>query len=305
MRRLSSEHFIYKMSAKNNPVMTIEPGETLVIETEDGFGGVIKSDADPFPVIDLERVNQTTGPIYVNGAQPGDALVVDIKKIILPKQGVTTIFPGFGALHDQFSAEWKKVCQIKAGKVIFAKGIKLPVRPVIGTIGVAPAEGAVGNLFPGPHGGNLDVNDVTEGAKILLPVFVPGALFSLGDGKAIMGDGETNGVGIEVAMNVTAKISLIKGSKIARPRLENANSVMTIASSKTLEHASKTALSDMVDLLVEKTKLSREEAYALLGAVADIKIANVVDPEVTVRVAVPKYVFRQSKQNSQNSRDIK
>jgi amidase len=295
MRRLGSEQFIYKMSAENKPVMTIESGETLVIETKDGFGGVIDSDADPFPVIDLERVNQTTGPIYVKGAQPGDALVVDIKKIILPKQGVTTIFPGFGALHDEFNAEWKKVCPIRAGKVIFPKGIKLPVRPVIGTIGVAPAQGAVGNLFPGPHGGNLDVNDVTEGAKILLPVFVPGALFSLGDGKAIMGDGEINGVGIEVAMTVTAKIGLIKGSKIARPRLENARSVMTIASSKTLEQASKTALRDMVDLLVEKTKLSREEAYALLGAVADIKIANVVDPEVTVRVAIPKYVFRQAK----------
>jgi amidase len=99
MRKLSSDHFIYKMSADNKPVMTVEPSETIVIETKDGFGGTIKSDADPFPVIDLEHVNQTTGPIYVKGAQPGDTLVVDIKKIALPKQGATTIFPGFGALH--------------------------------------------------------------------------------------------------------------------------------------------------------------------------------------------------------------
>jgi amidase len=174
------------------------------------------------------------------------------------------------------------------------------VRPVIGTIGVAPAEGAVGNLFPGPHGGNLDVNDVTEGARVLLPVFVPGALFSLGDGKAVMGDGETNGVGIEVAMKVTVKLRLIKGAKIARPRLENTSSVMTIASSKTLEDASKTALSDMVNLLIDETELTREEAYALLGAIADIKIANVVDPEVTIRVAVPKYIFRQARRRWQS-----
>jgi amidase len=294
VRKLSSDHFIYKMSAQNKPVMTVKPSETIVIETRDGFGGAIKSDSDPFPVIDLERVNQTTGPVYVQGAQPGDTLVFDIKRIALPKQGVTTIFPGFGALHDEFNKEWKRVCPIRAGKVIFPKGIKLPVRPVIGTIGVAPAEGAVGNLFPGPHGGNLDVNDITEGARVFLPVFVPGALFSLGDGKAVMGDGETNGVGIEIAMKVTVKISLIKGRKIARPRLENVASVMTIASSKTLEEASKIALSDMVDLLAGETNLTREEAYALLGAIADIKIANVVDPEVTVRVAVPKYVFRQA-----------
>ena len=178
-------------------------------------------------------------------------------------------------------------------ETIFPKGIKLPVRPVIGTIGVAPAEGAVGNLFPGPHGGNLDINDVTEGSRVFLPVFVPGALFSLGDGKAVMGDGETNGVGVEIAMKVTVKLDLIKDLRISRPRLENASSVMTIASAKTLEEASKMALSDMVNLLVHETNLTREEAYALQGAIADIKIANIVDPEVTVRVAVPKYVFRQ------------
>jgi amidase len=294
MRKLSSDHFIYKMSAENTPVMTVKPGETIVVETKDGFGGAIKSDADPFPVIDLERVNQTTGPICVEGAQLGDTLVVDVRKIALPKQGVTTIFPGFGALQNEFNKEWKKLCPIRAGKVFFPKGIKLPVRPVIGTVGVAPAEDAVGNLFPGPHGGNLDVNDITEGTKLLLPVFVPGALFSLGDGKAVMGDGETNGAGIEIAMKVTLKLDLIKGKKVTRPRLENASSIMTVASAKTLEEASRIALIDMVSLLTEETALAREEAYALLGAIADIKIANVVDPDVTVRVAVPKYVFRQA-----------
>ena len=295
MRKLGSENFVYKMSAENKPVLTVKAGETIVIETQDGFGGPIKRDEDPFPVIDLERVNQTTGPIYVEGAQPGDTLVVDVKRITLPKQGVTTIFPGFGALQDEFNQQWKKVCHIRSGKVIFPKGIKLPVHPVIGTMGVAPAEGAVGNLYPGPHGGNLDINDITTGARVYFPVFVPGALFSLGDGKAVMGDGETNGVGIEIAMKVTVTLDLIRGKLLLRPRLENASHFMTIASAKTLEEASKIALKDMLDLLTQETNLSREEAYALLGAIADIKIANVVDPEVTVRVAVPKYVFRQAK----------
>lgn len=295
MRRLGSEYFVYKMTAENKPAMTVKAGETILIETQDGFGGAIKRDEDPFPVIDLERVNQTTGPIYVENAQPGDTLVVDVKRITLPRQGVTTIFPGFGALQDEFNKEWKKVCPIRAGKVIFPEGIRLPVRPVIGTIGVAPAQGAVGNLYPGPHGGNMDINDITAGTRVYFPVFVPGALFSLGDGKAVMGDGEANGVGIETAMKVTVRFDVIKGKKRARSMLETATHRMTIASAKTLEDASKIALKDMLNLLTEETALSREEAYALLGAIADIKIANIVDPEITVRVAIPKYVFRQAK----------
>jgi len=274
--------------------MAVRPGETVLIETQDGFGGRIKSDSDPFPVIDMDHVNQATGPIFVEGAMPGDTLVVRIKKILLPKQGVTTIFPGFGALKDEFNTEWKKVCKIASGKVAFPGGIRLPVHPVIGTIGVAPAQGAVGNLYPGAHGGNLDVNDVTTGATVYLPVFAPGALFSLGDGKAVMGDGETNGVGIEVAMKVTVSLDLLKGQMIARPRLENDRYMMTIASAKTVEEASKIALKDMVQLLTEKTSLTSEESYALLGAVGDIKIANIVDPEVTVRVAVPKHIFKKT-----------
>jgi len=295
MRRLGSEDFVYKMAAENKPAMTVKAGETILIETQDGFGGAIKRDEDPFPVIDLERVNQTTGPIYVENAQPGDTLVVDVKRITLPRQGVTIIFPGFGALQDEFNKEWKKVCPIRAGKVIFPEGIRLPVRPVIGTIGVAPAQGAVGNLYPGPHGGNMDINDITAGTRVYFPVFVPGALFSLGDGKAVMGDGEANGVGIETAMKVTVRFDVIKGKKRARSMLETATHRMTIASAKTLEDASKIALKDMLNLLTEETALSREEAYALLGAIADIKIANIVDPEITVRVAIPKYVFRQAK----------
>ena len=295
MKRISSNNFVYRMSSENKPILTVKTGETVVFESEDGFGGAIKRDEDPFPTIDLEHVNQTTGPVYVEGAEPGDTLVVQVKRITLPKQGVTTIFPGFGALQEEFNQEWKKVCPIRAGKVIFPQKIKLPIRPVIGTMGVAPATGAVGNLYPGPHGGNLDVNDATVGAKVFFPVFVPGALFSLGDGKAVMGDGEANGVGIEVGMKVTVTFKLLKGKSIARPRLENSTHIMTIASSKTLEEASRTALRDMMSLLTDETSLTREEAYALLGAIADIKIANVVDPEVTVRVAVPKYVFKQAK----------
>lgn len=286
---------MFKMSPENPPAMSVKPGETIVIETLDGFGGSIKSDSDPFPTIDMERVNQTTGPIQVIGAEPGDTLVVHIRNIMLPKQGVTTIFPGFGVLKDDFNKEWKKVCQIRSGKVVFPGSIMLDVRPVIGTVGVAPESGAVGNLYPGPHGGNLDINDVTTGTSIYLPVFAPGALFSLGDGKAVMGDGETNGVGIEVAMRVTVKLDLLKGQRIQRPRLENSRYVMTIASAKTIEDASRIALKDMLELLLERTSLTREEAYALLGAIADVKIANLVDPEVTVRVTVPRSVFKHGK----------
>jgi amidase len=298
MHKVSSDKFVFKMSAENTPVLKVKSGETIVIETLDGFGGRIKSDNDPFPMIDLDHVNQTTGPIEIIGAEPGDTLAVHISKIALPAQGVTTIFPGFGVLKDEFANEWKKVCKIRAGMVLFPGNLLLKARPVIGTLGVAPASGAVGNLYPGPHGGNLDINDVTTGATVYLPVFVPGALFSLGDGKAVMGDGETNGVGIEVGMTVTVKLEAIKGKSIKRPRLENARYTMTIASAKTVEEASKTALKDMHELILERTSLTGEEAYALLGAIADVKVANLVDPEVTVRVAVPRNIFKQKRQKT-------
>ncbi|MGA2783179.1 MAG: acetamidase/formamidase family protein [Candidatus Bathyarchaeia archaeon] len=295
MRRVSSKNFVYMMSPKNKHILAVKPGESIVFETEDGFGGIIKHDEDPFPIIDLDHINQTTGPVYVVGAEPGDTLIVKVKHIVLPRQGVTTILPGFGVLHEEFNQNWKRVCPIRNGKVMFPKQIKLPVRPVIGTMGVSPEVETVGNLYPGTHGGNLDVKDITVGAKIFFPVFVPGALFSLGDGKAVMGDGETNGVGIEVAMKVTITFGLLKGASITRPRLENSTHVMTIASSKTVEEASKLALRDMLTLLTNETTLSREEAYALLGAIADVKIANLVDPEITVRVSVPRYVLKQAK----------
>jgi len=291
MKRLSSDHFAYKLSPYIQPALTVKPGETIIVESEDGFGGAIKSDADPFPKMDLDRVNQTTGPVLVEGAEPGDTLVLDILNVRVGKTGATTIFPGFGALQQEFPIEYKKVCQVRGSFVYLPGGIRMPVKPVIGTIGVAPADKEVPNLYPGPHGGNMDIKEMTAGTRAYFPVFVTGALFGLGDGKVIMGDGEVNGTGIECALTVKLKVGLQKGRRIERPQLETRDSYMTVASAKTLDEAIKLALKDMIEILKERKGLTGEEAYVLLGAVGDVKIANVVDPEVTVRVAVPKKVL--------------
>jgi len=296
MKRITADHFAYKMGPQIPPVATVKPGETITVETEDGFGGAIKSESDPFPKIDFDHVNQTTGPIYVDGAEPGDALVLDILSVRAGPRGVTTIIPGFGALHQDYPREYKKVCAVKAGRVNFARDIRLPVRPVIGTIGVAPADREVSNLYPGPHGGNMDINEMTTGTRAYFPVFVKGALFGLGDGKAIMGDGEVNGTGIECALTVRLKVGLQKGRVVLqRPQLETKDAIMTVASAKTLDEAIRIALKDMILILKDRKGLTDEEAYVLVGATGDIKIANIVDPEVTVRVAIPKRAITSRK----------
>lgn len=285
---IGKENHVFKMSARNEPRLRVKSGDIIIVETEDGFGGVIKSDLDPFPKIDFDRVNQATGPIYVEDAEQNDTLIVDILDIEVADRGVVTIIPGFGALSNIFKKEYKRVLPIRDGFILFSNRVRIPVKPVIGTIGVAPFEREITTLYPGPHGGNMDVADITKGSRVYFPVFVKGALLALGDAKASMGDGESNGVGVEVATKTTIRVNVIKGYSIKRPRVENEDEIMTIASAKSLEEACKLALMDMISLIKERADMSDEEAYTLLGAAADVRIANIVDPEVTVRVSIKK-----------------
>ena len=161
---------------------------------------------------------------------------------------------------------------------------------MIGTIGVAPTE-PITTLSSGVHGGNLDTTDIRPGSKVFLPVLVEGALFGVGDVHATMGDGEVCGTGIECGAEVTIRLDLLKGYTIPRPRIETKNEWMSVASAEGLEKAIKLALLDMVSWLQAEHNLSDEEAYVLVSLVGDVRIGQVVDPMVTVRVAVPKDVF--------------
>jgi len=291
MIRLGKETATYTFSAENPPAIRIKPGETIVFETLDALDDQIHSDEDSASKIDLDHVNAATGPVYVEGAKPGDTLVAEILDIQPWDWGAALIIPGFGFLQDTIPGPYTKVFRVEEdGTMHYGDKIRLPLKPMIGTIGVAPLE-PITTLSSGAHGGNLDTTDIKVGCKVYLPVFVEGALFGVGDVHATMGDGEVCGTGIESGAEVTIRLDLLRDFPLERPRIESPTEIMTVASAEGLGEAIKIALQDMVNWLQRDKGLSPEEAYVLVSIAGDVRIGQIVDPAVSVRVAVPKEVF--------------
>lgn len=292
MVRLGKESATYTFSPSHPPAIRVQPGETIVFETLDALDDQIHSDQDSAAKVDLNHVNAATGPVYVEGAKPGDTLVAEILDIRPWDWGAALIVPGFGFLQDIIPGPYTKVFRQEAnGAIYYGRRIRLPLKPMIGTIGVAPLE-PVTTLSSGVHGGNLDTTDVKAGCTLYLPVLVEGALFGVGDVHAIMGDGEVCGTGIECGAEVTIRLDLRRDFPVERPRLEDSTEMMTLASSDGgLEEAIKVALLDMVSWLQRDKGLSAEEAYVLVSLAGEVRIGQIVDPAVTVRVAVPKAIF--------------
>ncbi len=291
MINLSKLTATYTFSPHNPPVVYVDPGTTIEFETMDALNEQIQSDDDSASQVDLDHVNAATGPVFINGAKPGDTLVVEILDIRPSESGSALIIPGFGLLQDSLPGPYTKVFhQEKDGTYKFGESIRIRPKPMIGTIGVAPLE-PITTLSSGIHGGNLDTTDIRAGSKVYLPVLVEGALFGVGDVHAAMGDGEVCGTGIECGARVSIRLDLIHGDPIARPRIETDSEMMFVASAEGLDNAIKLALQEAVLWLEASHQMKAEEAYVLVSLVGDVRIGQVVDPMVTVRVAIPKSVF--------------
>lgn len=291
MVHLSKHTSTYTFSPDNPPAIRVDPGTTILFETLDALNEQIQSEADSASTIDLDHVNAATGPVFINGAKPGDTLVAEILDIQTYTAGSALIIPGFGYLQDSLPGPYTKVFHLeKDGTFKYGDKIRIAHKPMVGTIGVAPTE-SISTLSSGIHGGNLDTTDIRPGSKVFLPVLVEGGLFGVGDVHAAMGDGEVCGTGIECGAEVTIRLDVLSNHPIPRPRIETEHEWMTVASEEGLEKAIKLALKDMVDWLQEDHQLGAEEAYVLVSLVGDVRIGQVVDPKVTVRVAFPKNVF--------------
>ena len=267
------------------PIATVIPGEEVKVETWDA----------------LTRVtNPVTGPLEIEGAQPGDTLIVDIIDIELPEHGTTAIIPGFGALEGwlRLLEPRTKTSEIRDGKIHYmtddGKIIEIEAAPFIGTIGVSPENEAITTLSPGRHGGNMDCPDVKPGNRLMLPVFRPGAIFSLGDVHAVQGDGEICGTAVEIQAVVTLKFTLKKGQKINWPRVESSEEIMTVCSARPLEDAARLAYRELVDWMASDYGWGREDAYMFLSLVAKARIAQIVDPLYTVVAKLKKSYLRRS-----------
>ncbi len=291
------------------PALEIEPG------TEVGFAVRDASDEQLGPgstsadvaALDFGRVNPVAGPVFVKGAEPGDALEVEILEFRPRDWGWTAIIPGFGLLADEFAEPWLRISRVdpERGAVVFSDTVTLPYEPFPGTIGVAPPE-------PGPHsivppskwGGNMDIKHLRAGTTLLLPVGVEGALFSVGDTHSAMGDGEVCGTAVETAMDIVLRLSVRKDLRLPAPQYRipagelartqgSAYHVCTGVASDLME-ATRMATRALIDHLVDLRGLDRQEAYALCSVAADLRIHEVVDaPNWMVGAFIPDDIFSE------------
>ncbi|WP_188455862.1 acetamidase/formamidase family protein [Virgibacillus oceani] len=291
MKLIGKNKTITHFSSSMNPNYHVELGEKVLIETHDCYGGQITSEKVLRPTINLDTMNQATGPVYVNNLRKNDTLCLEINNIELDETGIMVTSKGLGLLGDKITKPTTRLFQVKNDKLFFNKDLIIPVKPMIGVIGVAPSNDEVHCAIPGNHGGNLDTKDITIGNKIYLPVFQDGGLFALGDMHAAMGDGEMNGTGVEIGGKTTLTVSKLENRKIDSPIVENSDSFLFIYSAETLNLAIKKCAEKVVNHLQRELTLQFEDAYRVLSAVCDIKISQIVNKLVTVRISVPKSVL--------------
>lgn len=281
--------YVYNFSPDNEPALRIEQGETVTLETLDCFSNQIQEDGTELSSIDISKINPATGPVYVNGAEPGDLLVVDILDVDVADQGVGVNGPGMGPLQDSVTNE-AKLIQIEDGIVTF-NDMEFPVNPMIGVIGVAPKEGNVPCGLPAAHGGNLDNKYVTNGTRLYFPVNVPGALFQCGDLHAAMGDGEISGAGLEVAGTVKVKLDVVKAFPSERPIMETADRWYTIATAEEYNDALKLVTKDMRKLLMDAYGWNENDTTIYLSLQGDVEVCQSCTPsdlDIVLRLGVPK-----------------
>ncbi len=270
-----------------HPALVIAPGATVVVEMQNASGGQIARDSQAAALtsLDMARINPVTGPIFVEGAKPGDMLVVEILDLGVDSWGWTANIPGFGLLADRFPEPHLRFSEIRAGHIELFTGKRLPCVPMIGTIGVAmPEPGAHSVIPPSRFGGNMDIRHVGAGAILRLPVGVEGALLSLGDGHAAQGDGEVCGTAIETTAQATIRVGLDRERHLRYPMLvtdprsqRTGSAIATTGIGPDLFAAARVATEQMIEEIVHRTGLSELDAYLLASVAGDLKISELVD----------------------------
>jgi amidase len=281
----------------HEPVLRLAPGDSVSTTTVDARG----QDASDTQV--TEPGNPMTGPFYVEGAEPGDTLVVTFDRLwpnrtrgwTRPAIAAHVLEPGYqpGVETDCELADWEVDLQAGTAKLVRPAtrlaGVRWPLAPMLGCFGVAPPRGqTISTATASTHGGNMDFRGFVQGVRVFLPVFVPGALFHLGDGHALQGDGEIVGTGIEISFDVVFSVGLLPGRQIGWPRAENATHLMTVGNARPLDQALQHATTEMVRWLQADYGLDPVSAHALMGQCVEYSVGNVFDPAYTMVCKVPK-----------------
>ncbi len=296
-----------------SPALRAEPGSTIRFQCQDSSAGQLgpSSTVADVAALDFGKINPVSGPIFVEGAKPGDVLKVTLESFT-PQPfdgrgfGWTANIPGFGLLADQFTDPALTVWSFdptSMAPALWGKSARVPLKPFAGTIGVAPAEIGLHSIVPPRRvGGNLDIRDLAAGTVLYLPVEVDGALFSVGDTHAAQGDGEVCGTAIESPMDVVLTLDLVKNTPLKLPRFTTPGPVTRHLDAKGYEattgigpdlmSAARDAVSGMVDVLCAQQGISAVEAYMLCSVCGDLRISEVVDmPNWVVSFYFPRCVF--------------
>lgn len=279
------------------PVLRVPSGAVIEAYTEDASDEQFHTHSTEASLdsLSFDPIHPLTGPVYVEGAEPGDILKVTLHKIEIGDWGWTAIIPGFGFLSDSLNVKYLRTYDMAENKdyVQFTDKIKIPLKPFPGVMGVAPPTAELlSTIPPRANGGNMDDPNMSEGSIVYLPIFVEGALFSIGDAHATQGLGEVCGTAIEAPSYIVYQLDIIKGRSIQEPQYETDEVYATTGFAKTIDEAAKKATLYMVKYLQASHGLSVEEAYALCSLAGDLKIAEVVDmPHMLVTMHMPKDVL--------------
>lgn len=275
MKSVSAKPLLYEFSRHLAPRVVIEPGETLLVESEDALSGQIRTNEDRRDKSKVPYSNPITGPIAVEGAAPGDSLAVRIHEI-RPRDGQCATYTG----HPKQLCEWlgddcphgAHVCPIREGVIHWSDELTIPYAPMLGCLGTAPDWGSPTTIPAGPHGGNMDLIEVCPGSTVYLPVFVPNGFLYLGDAHAAMGHGELSATALEMAAESVVTIDLIKAKQIAGPRIETADELMAVAAGGGAERSIAEAYARLILWMEEEHGWNRWKAYDLLTQVGRLSI---------------------------------
>jgi amidase len=287
MQRLSRDKYVTVLHPTLSPAITIASGEELVVETWDAYKGVWGADEQP------PEVGAATGPIAVAGAQPGDALRIDLLAITPAAMAMHDVRPGRGFLGETFVERRPTVMPIRDGQLQFPGGITLPVNPSVGLIATTPTMIQITASDSGPYGGDLDMKELVAGSTLWLPVFVPGGMLVLGDCHAVVGDGAVGGTGAECSAEVTLRITVEKNRHLPGPRALTPQHFAVLASGEDIGETMRRAVQYMVDFLVQERGMEAYAAYSLLSLAGDIRMSRTFRPLSPVKMLLARDVLEQ------------
>ncbi len=289
MKRLDREQSIYTLAPENPPALTVDSGEEIVVETWDAFRGV--RDASALTAEAL--VAPVTGPIEVTGAEPGDALKVDLISVTPKEDAAHMVLPGRGFLEGEFTEPYPTVFSYDDGHLVFPSGLRLPLAPSVGFIATTPTYPQSSASDSGPYGGDIDMKELVAGSTIYLPVFVPGGMLTLGDVHAVVGDGAVAGTGAETSADIHMRVSIEKGMDIEGPRALTPDYFVVLSYGEDLGPAMKQAVRGMVEFLVQEKGMPPYDAYTLLSIAGDVRVSRTFRPISPVKMMLSRTALDQ------------